>query len=89
MSPKRPDPVEQIAMAQDAAPAPERKSGFQTNLRDTGAKRTGSGNLVGMQLRLTHEMWQALKRASLVEGKPQSELVREWIAPKLAEYTQE
>ncbi len=80
MAPNRPDPVEQLA-ASSAQPR------FSAELRDARVKRpAGSGNLVGLNIRLTQDMWKALKYAARVEDKPQAELVRGWIVPKLEEY---
>ncbi len=49
-------------------------------------KAAGSDDLVGVNIRLTKEMWQALKFAAWIKGKPQAVLVREWIAPELEKY---
>lgn len=78
MAPNRPDPVERLA-ASAAEPR------FSATLRDTRAA-AGSGKLVGLNIRLTPEMWKALKYAARVEDRPQAELVRGWIAPRLEEY---
>lgn len=65
----------------------------ETAVQFTGAlpekrkkKPAGSADLVGLNIRLTKDMWKALKFAAQVEDKPQAELVREWIAPELEEY---